>query len=89
MRGSEWWEVVFGSFSFLTASLSAQQWFLASRIKLPSLTTVDWEGRGPFADALSKQSAINARAAFLASFAALFQALTIASKVVGSLIVGS
>ncbi|MBI3703078.1 MAG: hypothetical protein HY244_04305 [Rhizobiales bacterium] len=70
MRGVEWWEALFGSLSFLAAGLSAHQWFVASRIKLPSATGDDWEGRGPFAEALAKQSAVNARAAYLASFAA-------------------
>ena len=61
MRGAEWWEVLFGSLSFLTAGFSAHQWFVASRNKLPSLTGDDWEGRGPFANALAKQSALSAR----------------------------
>jgi hypothetical protein len=86
MRGVEWWEVLFGSLSFLAAGLSAHQWFLASRIKLPSATGDDWEGRGPFANALARQSGINARAAYLASFAAVFQAFAMAAKVIGALI---
>ncbi len=89
MRVVEWWEVLFGSLSFLAAGFSAHQWFVASRIKLPSATGDDWNGRGPFADALAKQSAINARAAYLASLAALFQALAMVAKLIGPLIAAS
>jgi hypothetical protein len=89
MRGMEWWEALFGSLSFLAAGFSAHQWFVASRIKLPSATGDDWEGRGPFANALAKQSAINARAAYLASFAALFQSFAMAAKVIAPLISAS
>ena len=78
--------MLFGSLSFLTAGFSAHQRFVASRIKLPLVTGHDWEGRGPFANALAKQSALNARAVYLASFAALFQALAIAAKVMGPLV---
>lgn len=86
MRGLDWWEVLFGSLSFLAAGFSAHQWFVASRIKLPSATGDGWEGRGPFANALARQSAVNARAAYLASLAALFQALAMGAKVMGPLI---
>jgi hypothetical protein len=86
MRGLEWWEALFGSLSYLAAGFSANQWFIPSRIKLPSATGDNWEGRGPFADALAKQSAVNARAAYLASLAALFQAFAMAAKVIGPIV---
>jgi hypothetical protein len=81
MLGPEWWETLFASLSFLAAGFSAQQWYLASRIKLPPSTDDSWDGKGPFSDALSRQSQLNARAAFIASLAAVFQAFSIAAKV--------
>jgi len=81
----EWWEAVFGTLSFLAAAFSAHLWFKASNIKLPSATGDNWDGQGPFADALAKQSRITARAAIAAAFAALFQALAMASKIIGPL----
>jgi hypothetical protein len=81
MFGAEWWEILFASLSFLMAGFSAHQWFVASRIKLPPATEDSWEGKGPFSDALARQSQLNARAAYIASLAAVFQALAIVSRV--------
>ena len=81
MYGAEWWETLFASLSFLTAGFSAEQWFRASRIKVPPSTEDSWDGKGPFSDALARQSQLNARAAFIASMAAVFQAMAIVSKI--------
>jgi hypothetical protein len=81
MFGSEWWETLFASLSFLAAGFSAHQWYLASRIKLPPSTEDSWDGNGPFSDALSRQSQLNARAAYIASLAAVFQALAVVAKI--------
>jgi hypothetical protein len=80
MSSSERWEMLFNILSFAMAALAAYLWLRASRIKLPPHTGDDWAGRGPFADALKKQSQMNARAALAASIAALFQGLSIAAK---------
>jgi hypothetical protein len=79
----EWWETLFALLSCLTASLAAHLWFRASRLKLPSHMGDSWEGKGPFADALKRQSDMNANAAFAAAVAALFQVLSIGAKVIG------
>jgi hypothetical protein len=60
MFGAEWWETLFASLSFLKAGFSAHQWFIASRIKIPSATEDSWDGKGPFSDALARQSRLNA-----------------------------
>ena len=71
------------TFSFMSAGLAAHLWFRASRLKLPPHTGDTWEGKGPFADALAKQSDLNSNAALAAAIAALLQALSIAAKVIG------
>jgi hypothetical protein len=76
----------FGTFSFLAAAMAAHLWFRASRIKFPPHTDDPWKGKGPFADALAKQSNMNARAAFAACIAAFFQALSLVAKIIGPLI---
>ena len=81
MFSAEWWETLFASLSFLMAAFSAHQWFIASRIKIPSATEDSWDGKGPFSDALARQSRLNARAAYIASLAAVFQAFAVVSKV--------
>jgi hypothetical protein len=86
MTDPEWWEALFGTLSFLSAGLAAHLWFRASKIKLPPHTGDSYEGKGPFTDALARQSAMNANAASAAAVAALLQALSIGSKVVGPLI---
>ena len=77
-----WWETLFSTLSFLAAALAPHLWFTASRIPIPSHTQDDWDGNGPFSDALKKISKLNANAALSAAFAALLQGLSIASKVV-------
>jgi hypothetical protein len=80
---NDWWETFFGTFSFLAAGLAAHLWFRASKINLPPSTSDDWDGKGPFSDALAKQSRMNSHAALAATFAALFQALSMGAKVLG------
>ena len=80
---NEWWESLFGTLSFMAAALSAHLWFRASRIKLPPSSEDNWDGKGPFSDALARQSELNARAAYAATFAAFFQALAMGWKVLG------
>jgi hypothetical protein len=67
----------------MAAALSAHLWFRASKIKLPSVTGDDYEGRGPFANALKEQSDKNANAAFVAAVAALLQALSMGVTAIG------
>jgi hypothetical protein len=86
MTSPEWWETLFGTFSFMAALLAAHLWFRASKIKLPPHTSDSYDGKGPFADALARPGAMNANAAFAAAIAALLQALSIGSKVIGPLI---
>lgn len=81
MRDADWFSTLFGTLSFMTAGWSAHLWFKASRIALPSATGDDWDGRGPFENALKSQSDMNARAAFAAAVAALLQALSMGAKV--------
>ena len=80
---ADWWGTFFSTLSMLASLLAAHLWFRASKIKLPPFTGDSYEGNGPFTDALAKQSAMNANAAFAAVFAAFFQALSIGSKVLG------
>jgi hypothetical protein len=82
----EWWESLFGTFSFLSAGLAAHLWFRASKIALPPHTEDSWDGKGPFMDAITLQSKKNAQAAFAAVFAAFFQSLAMAARVIGPLI---
>jgi hypothetical protein len=74
-------ESLFGTFSFLAAAWAARLWFVASVIKIPSFVNDSFEGKGPFSDALSMQSKTNAKAALWAGIAAVFQALSIGSKI--------
>ena len=85
MSKVEWWESLLQTLSFLTATWAAHLWFRASRVELPPHSGDSWEGRGPFMDALNKQSRMNARAALTAAVAALLQGLAIAAKVIGPL----
>jgi hypothetical protein len=86
MHTADWWATLFGTLSFLAAAWAAHVWFRASKIKLPPHTHDTWEEKGPFADALKKQSEMNAKAAFTASIAALLQGLSMGAKVIGPLI---
>lgn len=83
MTNLQWYSTLFGTLSFLAAGLSAHLWFRASKIVLPSATGDDWDGKGPFADALKLQSDKNAKAAFAATVAALFQALSMGFPILG------
>jgi len=74
------WVTGFSILSFALAALAAFLWFRASDVELPPHTGDSWEGKGAFADALKRQSRLNARAAMAASWAAFFQGLSIIAK---------
>ena len=64
------------------AVLSAGLWYAASKVVMPPHTEDSWEGRGPFQEAIARQSRVNAQAALSASIAALFQVLSYVAIVV-------
>jgi hypothetical protein len=51
-------------------------WVKSATVKLPSVTTTQWDGGGAFPTALAKQCKWNAYAAWSAASAALFQVLS-------------
>jgi hypothetical protein len=55
-------------------------WFLSARVVIPPLANGSFEGKRPFADALTKQANLNKWAAAAASAAAIFQAIAIGVK---------
>jgi len=63
--------------AIIAASGSAWLWIKASRVPMPPVTDVSWEGKGPFADALRLQSKLNAQVAMCAAGAAALQALAL------------
>jgi hypothetical protein len=80
---NEWYDELFGTLSFMAAAFAAHLWFRASKITLPPSTSDSWDGKGPFSDALAKQSRMNSHAALAAAFAAFFQALSMGAKILG------
>lgn len=55
--------------------LAAINWSKSATVKIPNLTSgTNWDGSGPYPDALKKQGELNARAAGWACFAAACQA---------------
>ena len=51
-------------------------WVKSATVKIPNMTeNTTWGGRGAFPDALAEQSRWNARAAWAAALAAVFQAI--------------
>jgi hypothetical protein len=72
---------IFDAFQILVCAFSAAAailWIKSSAIKLPDLDIKTWEGKGPFLDAVKRQSRWSAGAAKCAAMAAAFQALDIA-----------
>jgi hypothetical protein len=63
--------------AMVAAGISAWLWWRASKVPIPPATGDDWDGRGPFADALAKQSKLNARGALWAAIAVSLQGLAI------------
>jgi hypothetical protein len=51
-------------------------WVKSAMVKLPSVTTTQWDGGGAFPAALAEQCKWNACAAWSAAIAALFQVLS-------------
>jgi hypothetical protein len=51
-------------------------WVKSATVKLPSVTSTQYDGEGAFAAALAKQGKWNTRAAWSAAIATLFQVLT-------------
>lgn len=55
--------------------LAGINWAGSASVKIPNLTAgTNWDGSGPYPDALKEQGRLNARAAAWACFAAAFQA---------------
>lgn len=55
--------------------LAAINWSKSATVDVPNLTSgTNWDGSGPYPDALKKQGRLNARAAGWACVAAAFQA---------------
>ncbi|HET6237308.1 MAG TPA: hypothetical protein VFE41_20465 [Acetobacteraceae bacterium] len=76
-------EVAATVLAIVTAGFSAWLWLKASRVPLPPSTSNSWDGKGPFTDALKRQSKLNADAAKCAATAAICQTLVLLAHLVG------
>jgi hypothetical protein len=63
--------------SVIAGAVSAVCWALASRVPIPSATGDNFEGKGPFANALAKQSRLNSYGAMAACATAIFQVFAV------------
>jgi hypothetical protein len=69
--------------AIVAAMGSAWLWVTASRVPLPPATGDSYEAKGPFADALKRQSKLNANAAVCAATAAAVQSLALLAHLFG------
>jgi hypothetical protein len=63
--------------SVIAGAMSAVCWAWASRVPIPFATGDSWEGKGPFANALAKQSKLNSYGAMAACATASFQVFAV------------